>query len=84
MTQHEIYDDEFFFRLLTNDDEAISFAQSIGLLKQSIICCGTEVFAKKRLHTTNSSYTFKCTQRICRKEVSLRKDSFFFLNPNLE
>jgi hypothetical protein len=73
MTQQENYGDEFFM-FLTNEYEAIYFSR-YRFVKIIDFLCGNEVFAKMRFHTIISSYTFKCTKRICRNEGSLRNDS---------
>jgi hypothetical protein len=40
-------------------------------------CCGDLLSVEKRSHGKNKSWVFRCKKRNCRKEYSLKKNSFF-------
>lgn len=65
------------FRLLSDEELAIIFAQSKGLLPISVSCCGVSLSYTYRCTTKTNGYYFRCTKDRCRKEVSIRKNSFF-------
>lgn len=69
--------DKEFFNLIKTEEESITFAQELGLLKRKHICCGKEVPLRINKRDKNKGYFFRCTVKNCRKEVSLRKNSFF-------
>lgn len=63
---------------ITKDEEtAINFCQYHDLLPSFKVCCAIRIEPKQRIHGKNKSWVFRCTKRTCRKEYSLRKNTFF-------
>lgn len=73
----ESINDKEIYTLTCTEEAAIDFAQTIGLLPTFKVCCDTILYVKQRLHGRNKSFVFRCTKKNCRKEYSLRKESFF-------
>ncbi|KCZ81364.1 hypothetical protein H312_01245 [Anncaliia algerae PRA339] len=67
------YDD--LVLLTRTENHAISLAQKLYLLPKSMICrCGVDTSLRfRRIKKAN----FRCNERSCRKEVSIRKNTFF-------
>ena len=57
---------------------AVEFGQELGLLPTSRRCaCGGHTVLKQKVNDQNMGFYFRCTTFACRKETSLRKDTFF-------
>ncbi|KCZ81758.1 hypothetical protein H312_00798 [Anncaliia algerae PRA339] len=66
-----------FYNLVRDEDAAILFAQRLGLVRESILCCSKEMTLRKNNGVKNNGYYFRCNVRGCRKEISIRKGTFF-------
>lgn len=63
---------------ITPESKAIEFAQSIGLIRKNLNCiCGAEMRLRERLDGKNKGTYFRCSIWGCRKEVSVKKGTFF-------
>lgn len=69
--------DEMIFKFLSNEELAIEYCMNEGLLKQEHFCCGKSVNNQRRQTRRHSGYFFRCSAKNCRKEISIRKGSFF-------
>ncbi|KCZ80742.1 hypothetical protein H312_01841, partial [Anncaliia algerae PRA339] len=64
--------------LLKNESSAIEFAQIVGLIPRERLCtCGASMYMRSRTSGKNKGFYFRCSERSCRKEVSIKKDTFF-------
>ncbi|KCZ79758.1 hypothetical protein H312_02841 [Anncaliia algerae PRA339] len=66
-----------FYNLVRDEDAAILFAQRLGLVRESILCCSVEMTLRKNNGVKNNGYYFRCNVRGCRKAISIRKGTFF-------
>ncbi|KCZ74033.1 hypothetical protein H311_05005, partial [Anncaliia algerae PRA109] len=72
-----ITEDKLFLYTGT-EESSIVFAQSIGLLPKSRVCeCGLDTSLRHRAGRCENYFSFRCVDRSCRKEVSIRKNTVF-------
>ena len=69
--------DSSFFGLIRTEEDAIEFCQGIGLLPSFRVCCCKHMILRKRSTGRNKGFYFRCGVKSCRKEVSLKKGTFF-------
>lgn len=69
--------DEYMLRRTYTESDSIEFAQEIGLLMREKICCGRRCSLVQRTKSKNNGFYFRCNTKSCRKEYSLKKNSFF-------
>ena len=66
------------FKRTETEESAIIFAQELGLLPTTMhYVCGLQMHTRKRMDRGASTFIFVSKQRHCRKEVSIRKGSWF-------
>jgi hypothetical protein len=69
---------EEFFPFLTSEMQALSFAQQLEMIPYQRRCvCGTHMKIREKLDVKNRGFYFRCPSSLCRKEVSVRKNTFF-------
>lgn len=71
LTEREIYNET------ETEDKSIELAQSIGLLPCFKVCCNKRILVSAKKNRNAIQYVFRCTTKTCRKEYSLRANSFF-------
>lgn len=68
---------QLIIRTLT-EDSAIIYAQELGLIKTTQDCiCGETMKIRQRNSGKNKGLYFRCPSGMCRKEISIRKNTFF-------
>jgi hypothetical protein len=77
MTQQE-WNDAFVFILRDNEDAAISWCKTVGLLpNERISLFGNTMYEIKRKTQKARGYFIRCPLKSCRKDFLIRKGSFF-------
>ena len=66
------------FKEMETELSAIKWCQTNGLLTKDNMCACNELMEiRERNSETNKGFYFRCTVRSCKKEISVRKDTFF-------
>lgn len=68
--------DTLFFTLLNNEQQAIEYAQELGLIPSGIECCGMMLFAEQRIKGKNRGFYFRCKKKIVETKFQLEKILF--------
>lgn len=71
------FTDKEFFLLIKTEEDAIKFAQDVGLIKETVICCFKPMSLRLNNGLKNHGYYLRCNKRECRKEISIRKNTIF-------
>ena len=69
--------DSEIFAFLNDEVLAIQYCLANGLILNSKQCCSKELNIAERKTGKNKGFYFRCNSRLCRKEYSIRKNSFF-------
>lgn len=79
MNSHDLdsLNDSRFFDLVRSEEDAAEFCQGIGLLLSHKVCCCKQMILRKRSTGRNKGFYFRCGVKSCRREVSLKKGTFF-------
>lgn len=64
-------------KFLEDEREAIYYCMDKELIAQERVCCNRIMKLVQRQTGKNKGWYFRCTTNGCRKEISVRKDSFF-------
>lgn len=70
-------DDKTIFKFLEDEEAAVEYCVEKGLIKAFHVCCGTEVPYVFRKTKKTTGFYFRCKKNECRKELSIRKNTFF-------
>ena len=67
------------FKATEDEISAIAWCQNNGLIAKDKMCasCGSPTALRERDTVKNKGFYFRCTLRSCRKEISVRKDTWF-------
>lgn len=66
-----------FWRMLDDEELAFTFCINNFLIPSTRICCNNEMTLRQRFNTKNKTAYFRCTSYNCRKEINVRKNTFF-------
>lgn len=70
-------DDEKIYEITKDEETCLNYCIDNGLIKENKVCCGKRIFATKRMKNNIPHFIYRCNNTICRKQVSVRKDTFF-------
>ena len=67
------------FKATEDEISAIAWCQNNGLIAKDKMCasCGSPTALRERDTVKNKGFYFRCTLRSCRKEIGVRKDTWF-------
>ena len=67
------------FKATEDEISAIAWCQNNGLIAKDKMCasCSSPTALRERNTVKNKGFYFRCTLRSCRKEISVRKDTWF-------